>query len=368
LNQALNIAIAGGGIAGLTAALALSKNGHSVTVFERARTFEDIGAGLQLSPNANKVLQSLGLVDAVKEISFEPDILQLANGKSGRVLSTLPIKTMMMKRYGAPYLVVHRGDLQSVLLEAAEVNPLVRTRTGTEITTFSETAEGIVIEQQSFDAMIVADGIHSKLRTQIDPDAKLITDGQIAWRATLPIEYMPSLQNGVTAFLNSGAHLVVYKMGQRPELNLVYVSGSNHPPENNSFGGPAKELINAAMGWKPWPLASIQSTTWHKGRAVMIGDAAHAMTPHAAQGGAMAIEDAAVLADCLQKQSTLEAVFVAFQAQRQPRIAQMSALSKQNRAIYQMGGIKAFGRNVVMPLIPPAILLKQLDWLYGWEG
>jgi salicylate hydroxylase len=368
LNQALNIAIAGGGIAGLTAALAFSKNGHSVTVFERARTFEDIGAGLQLSPNANRVLRGLGLADAVKAISFEPDILQLANGKSGRVLSTLPIKTMMMKRYGAPYLVAHRGDLQTVLLDAANANPLVTIETGTEISKFSETAEGIVTEQQSFDAMIAADGLNSKLRAQIDPDAKVIADGQTAWRATLPFEYMPSFQNGVTAFLNSGAHLVAYKMGQRAELNLVYVSDSDHPPENNSFGGPAKELISSTKGWKAWPLASVQSQTWHKGRVVMIGDAAHAMTPHAAQGGAMAIEDAAVLAVCLQNHAATEAAFQAFKTQRQLRIAKVAALSKQNRAIYQMGGIMALGRDAVMPLIPPTVLLKRLDWLYGWQG
>jgi salicylate hydroxylase len=368
LKQALNIAISGGGIAGLTTALALSKNGHSVTVFERAETLEDIGAGIQLSPNANKVLQSLGLEDAVRAISFEPDTLQLVTGKSGRVLSTLPIKTMMMKRYGAPYLVAHRGDLQTVLLAAANANPLVKIRTGRQIDLFSETAEDIVIERQSFDAMIAADGIKSKLRAQIDPSATVIVDGQTAWRATLPIEYMPSLQNGVTAFLNFGAHLVAYKMGQRPELNLVYVSGGNHPPENNSFDGPAAELIKAAKGWKAWPLASVQCQNWHKGRAVMIGDAAHAMTPHAAQGGAMAIEDAAVLAVCLQKQATIEAAFAAFEATRQPRIAQVSALSRQNRAIYQMGGVMALGRNAVMPLIPPAVLLKRLDWLYGWQG
>jgi salicylate hydroxylase len=364
----LNIAISGGGIAGLMAALALSKNGHSVTVFERARTFEDIGAGLQLSPNANRVLRGLGLADSVRAICFEPEILQLLNGKSGRVLSTLPIKTMMMKRYGAPYLVAHRGDLQTVLLAAANANPLITIETGTEIAKLSETAEGIVTEQQSFDAMIAADGIHSALSAQIDPSATVIVDGQTAWRATLPIEYMPSLQNGVTAFLNSGAHLVAYKMGQRPELNLVYVSGSNQPPVSNLFDGSAKELINAAKGWKAWPLASVQCQNWHKGRAVMIGDAAHAMTPHAAQGGAMAIEDAIALADCIQNNSSIQVAFEVFQALRQPRVARVAALSKQNRAIYQMGGIKAFGRNAVMPYIPPAMLLKRLDWLYGWQG
>jgi salicylate hydroxylase len=368
LKQALNIAISGGGIAGLTTALALSKNGHSITVFERAKTLDDIGAGIQLSPNANRVLRGLGLADSVRAVCFEPDILQLANGKTGRVLSTLPIKTMMMKRYDAPYLVAHRGDLQSVLLAAANANPLITIETGTEIAKLSETAEGIVTEQQSFDAMIAADGIHSALRAQIDPSATVITDGQIAWRATLPIEYMPSLQNGVTAFLNSGAHLVAYKMGQRPELNLVYVSGSDHEPSGNGFGGPAKELINAAKGWKAWPLASVQCHNWHKGCAVIIGDAAHAMTPHAAQGGAMAIEDAIALADCIQNNPSIQIAFEAFQTQRQPRIARVAALSRQNRAIYQMGGIMAFGRNAVTPLLPPERLLQRLDWLYGCDG
>lgn len=361
----LSIAIAGGGIAGLTAALALSENGHSVTVFERANKFEDIGAGIQLSPNANKVLGKLGLFEAVKNISFEPEILQLRNGKTGRILSTLPFKTLMQQYYGAPYLVAHRGDLQSVMLDAAKANPLIHIQTGAMIDRFKSAGESVEIAGKNYDFLVAADGIHSALRAQIDPDAKIITDGQTAWRATLPVGFMPSIQNQVVAFLNSGAHLVAYKMGQRPELNLIYVSNSNQPPEQTGFSGAAQDLIRSAKGWKAWPLASVQSRIWHKGRAVMIGDAAHAMTPHAAQGGAMAIEDGLVLAGCVEKHVTIEAGFTAFQALRQPRIAQVSALSKQNRAIYQMGGVMAFGRNMAMPFIPPKVLLKRLDWLYG---
>ena len=192
----------------------------------------------------------------------------------------------------------------------------------------------------------------------------MVADGQTAWRATLP--WLHDKQQAVSVYMNTGAHLVTYRMGARPVLNLVYVSGNDRPPNARSFGGPARELISAASDWKPWPLASVHSNIWHKSRAVMIGDAAHAMTPHAAQGGAMAIEDAMVLADCIEKHADIEGAFAAYQLQRQPRVARVTALSAQNRAIYQMGGVMALGRNLVTPMIPPSLLLKRLDWLYGW--
>ncbi len=363
MRQALNIAVAGGGIAGLTAALALSKNGHQVTIFERTETFEDIGAGIQLSPNANKVLSALALAGAIKSIGFEPESIQLMDGQTGRLLSLLPFKAMMTERYGAPYTVTYRGDLQRVLLETAIKNPLVKIETGTLINRFNRVPDGIEITGQKYDFLIAADGINSALRAHIDPDAKVFANGQTAWRATLPLSN--STQNAVCVYMNSGAHLVAYKMGQRPELNLVFVSDCKQVPTGAGFGGHSAELIAGAQNWKAWPLASVQSKLWQQGRLLMIGDAAHAMTPHAAQGGAMAIEDAAVLADCVQNSASIEAAFATFQAIRQPRIARVAALSIQNRAIYQMRGMMALGRNAGMFIIPPAILLKRLDWLYG---
>jgi salicylate hydroxylase len=359
------IAVAGGGIAGLTAALALAKNGQSIRVFERAKSLEDIGAGIQLSPNANRVLRAIGLDEAIKAISFEPDILQFFNGKTGRGLKTLAFKAMMERRYGAPYLVAHRGDLQGVLLTAARGNPLITYETGVEICRFTESKDKVAVDGQNFDALIVADGVHSTLRAQIDPDATVALDGQVAWRATLPMDDLST--NAVRVYMNNRAHLVAYKMGHRPVLNMVFVSSRNQPPDANGFDGEAKNLINAATDWKAWPLAPVQCNTWHKGRVIMIGDAAHAMTPHAAQGGAMAIEDAAVLANCLENGASVAEAFEMFGARRQPRIGRVAALSRQNRAIYQMGGIMAFGRNAIMPFIPPSLLLKRLDWLYGWS-
>ena len=362
----LNIAISGAGIAGLTAALALAKNGHWITVFERANAIEDIGAGIQLSPNANQVLSRLGLGAAVKAISFEPEILQLITGKTGAPLSTLPFKKVMFQRYGAPYLVAHRGDLQSVLLEAAKSNLNIQIKTDMLIKRFNDQADGVEIAGKKFDLLIAADGINSALRGHVDPNAKVVADGQTAWRATLPLP--TGNQNAVSVYLNAGAHLVAYQMGARPVLNLVYVSRRDQEPDPQSFGGPARDLINAASDWKAWPLASVQSHVWHKGRAVMIGDAAHAMTPHAAQGGAMGIEDAMVLAECVQNHPATEAAFHTYQALRQPRIARVKALSAQNRSIYQMGGVMALGRNAVMPLLPASLLLNRLDWLYGWTA
>jgi salicylate hydroxylase len=362
----LNIAIVGGGTAGLTAALAFAKNGHEITVFERAKRLEEIGAGIQLSPNANKVLVALGLFEAIKAISFEPETLQLVDGNTGKTLSNLPFKAMMKQRYGAPYLVTYRGDLQSVLLQSAQTNPLIHIQTGTLINRFKELADGVEIADKKFDLLVVADGIGSTLRSDIDPNAEVISARQTAWRATLPIG--SDSQNAVNVYMNAGSHLVTYQMGARPVLNLVFVAKSDRPPSAKGFGEKAGELLKAAKDWKAWPLESVESNTWHKGHAVMIGDAAHAMTPHAAQGGALAIGDAMELANCVNSRPTIEAAFEAYQAARQPRIARVRTLSAQNRAIYQMGGFIALGRNLTMPFIPPSLLLKRLDWLYGWEA
>ena len=368
MRPALNIAISGGGIAGFTAALALAQHSHRVTVFERATALTDIGAGIQLSPNAGKVLSVLGLENAVTAISFEPDILQLVNGKTGQTLSTLPFKSLMQQSYHGAYLVAHRGDLQAVLMAAANQQPHISIQTGIDIRAFEQGLGNVTVAGQKFDLLIAADGINSSLRAHIDPAARNKASVQTAWRATLPIEIAEARQNAVSVYMNAGAHLVAYKMGQRPELNVVFVSESQTPPSAANFGGLAKQLLSAAQNWKAWPLASVHSAVWHKGSALMIGDAAHAMTPHAAQGGAMAIEDALVLANCIATASTVEAALRDFQDKRVPRIEAVRALSAQNRAVYQMGGLMAAGRNLTMPVVPPALLLRRLDWLYGWQA
>jgi salicylate hydroxylase len=378
LRLTLKIAIAGGGIAGLTAAIALAKHGHHVTVFERATKLDDIGAGIQLSPNAGRVLSGLCLESAVRAISFEPEFLHLIDGKTGTLLTSLPFKALMQRRYGAPYLVTHRGDLQMALLEAAKANPNIAVETGIEVPSFQQKPQSVNIAGRDFDALVAADGINSALRGQIDSGAYVSADSQTAWRANLPLNLLPSEPVGKTrqnisvcVYMSRGAHLVAYKMGARPMLNLVYVSNSKQPPTMNGFAGEAKALIGAAQDWKSWPLATVMCSTWHKGRAVMIGDAAHAMTPHVAQGGAMAIEDAAVLATAfsnLEGAHDIARAFDTFSAERIPRVERVRRLSKQNRRIYQMGGIAAIGRAIVTPLLPPERLLQRLDWLYGCDG
>lgn len=374
-------AIVGAGIAGLTAALALARKGVACHILEQAPMLAEVGAGLQLSPNATRVLAGLGLLDRLAERWCEPERIALASGTTLYPLTAVPAGDAARRRWGAPYGVAHRALLQNTLLEAVKGEPLCRLSTGIKIETPADVPQA--------DVTIAADGVWSKLRHAVPGAPRAHYSGNVAWRFLVPeAEAPPTLLDprSVTAFLGPDAHLVAYPLGEARVFNVVAIHQSATPPAagwSADGDAPARQRLHAAFaGWHiglrrliaaardplMWPLYACPDGAWTDGaKLVLIGDAAHAMTPFAAQGAAMAIEDAALLAERLAGARDLSAALLSFEQTRRARIARVRKRGAFNRFAYHARGPAAFARNLVLSLRRPESLAADLDWLYGYR-
>jgi salicylate hydroxylase len=372
----VRIAVAGAGIAGLTAASALAQRGFSVEVFEQAANLAEIGAGIQLSPNAMAALAELG-VSAGLRGTVSPQAIDIRDAVSGRRLARIPLGQTARNRYGAPYCLVHRADLQAALLAAVGRDHRISIRLGVGVEGASDTAQGVSIEaagrRLSADILVAADGVHSRLRQAVfgHPGAQPLP--RHAWRATLPAADVPPAipLDSTVLWLGPGAHLVHYPLRGGAELNVVAIAGGPAlpAPPVAGFAAPAGDLIAAIAGWTSWPLAEVDAALpWTRGRTVLIGDAAHGMPPSAAQGGAQAIEDAWVLARSLAAQpSNPSAALSAYERERRPRVERVVREARRNLTLYNMGGVGRLARNLAIAGLPPRAHLARLNWLYGWK-
>jgi salicylate hydroxylase len=371
----MEIAIAGAGIAGLTAAIALARRGFSATVHERAGALADIGAGIQLAPNAMTVLQRLGLADTLAADTVEPRALIIRDGPSGRALTAIPLLGAARRRYGAPYCVIHRADLQRILSEAANAEPKIRLHLGAEIAGVRQDGNRVTFtlgdETVSADMLIAADGIHSAIRTDA---LALPAAGQPvrhAWRTAIPADDLPAgIERDATGlWLSSHCHLVHYPVRAGNQINLVLVATNARAALGDLLGrlaAPASDLAGVQTDWIGWPLRAIDPAGhWARGRIALIGDAAHAMLPTAAQGGAQAIEDAFVLADCLANTPDRPAAALQrYEKRRKTRVIRIANEAQRNATIYGLGGLAATARNAAIALLPGPMHLHRLDWLY----
>ncbi len=388
--------VAGGGIAGLTVALALAARGLPVHVFERTPEFREIGAGLQLSPNATRLLDRLGVLDDLRPVSVTPEAVVLRDASTLRELARVPLGDFAARRWRAPYLVVHRAGLQNALLTAATRQHGIQISTNCDLHHFSIDQHGIDaevdrasgIEQVSGRMVIGADGVWSALRAKFGGGQAARFAGYVAWRRTFkasdPIVLDLFRELVVSAFLHPGFHLIAYPIRAGSELNVVAFT----PAEDNgaqdwsiaarfddlkqalSAAGPLKALANDEHTWTAWPVHTVDRLpSWASGgRLALIGDAAHAMTPFAAQGAAMAIEDAYTLAEYVARaQGDLDTALGAWQAPRRRRIARVAGRGAFNRFVWHAGGPVAWSRDLALRLRSPARLAADLDWLYGWE-
>lgn len=371
------IMIAGAGIAGLTAALSLARKGFSVSIFDQAVVLSDIGAGLQLSPNATRILETLGLRPALESVWRLPEKVALADGKSLRTLAAVPAGGFALERWGSPYAVLHRGDLQRILLDAVANEPRCRLTLSQRLDSGRPSA--------GHSLLIGADGVWSKTRSHLQGAGKSRFSGNIAWRMTLRQGDLPPVFDiaRVTAFLGSGAHMVAYPLsGGR--FNIVAISKGPALSENWGAEVPDRgELQRAFDGWHPeltallrhapeitrWPLHEVTDGAWQSGgETVLIGDAAHAMMPFAAQGAAMAIEDAFELAHFLASGADRTAALEAFEGHRRKRIARVRSRGAFNRFAYHAAGPFKLGRDLVLSLRKPQSLAEDFDWLYGYRA
>ena len=376
--------IAGAGIAGLTLALTLAKFGATVVVIERNATVQEAGAGLQISPNARKILDRLGLSDVLKRVALEPAALDTYQNGQSRPFFSMEFGPIMEERFGAPYAVMHRADLADALYKAtrrfANIDIIFGVR-GWDVVSHARGVTVVVDEANGqtrttrANAFIGADGVHSQTRRRVlgGPDAQF--GGRVAWRTLVPADSVAGqiAMDRVSVFFSSGHHLVCYPLPHRRQVNLaLFLPGKagDNPARPNLRGRGALSVILAAAGesWTPWPLYTVATSLWHRGNIGLIGDAAHAMVPFQAQGAAMGIEDAATLAPLLAELAEPEAALARYAAIRQERVGRVARLSASNGRIFHMRWPLSVARDTVMRLQGPRAHLKRLGWIYGYDA
>lgn len=374
-------AIIGAGIAGLTVALALARRGISSDIFEQAPELAEVGAGLQISPNASRVLAELGVLDGLTSLWLEPQSIRLISGGSLRELAAVPAGSFARNRWGMPYGVLHRKTLQKALLDAVGTNPLCALHLGTRFQ--SDLPRG----RRMADVIIGADGVWSRIRQTISGAPAPQFSGNVAFRFTIAETEAPSFLDraSVSALLGSSAHMVCYPLKEIGGFNVVAITAGNIAPQAWQ-GQPTQaqqELLQSRFRrWHPaiagllagrhditfWPLFETTPGKWQDGdKTVLIGDAAHAMMPFAAQGAAMAIEDAFELAAFVATRPVAAAIAL-FERHRTPRIARLRQRGAFNHFAYHASGPIRLGRDIVLSLKPPQSLAADLDWIYGYRS
>ena len=387
--------IAGAGIGGLATALALSQAGFEVTPYERADALEAFGAGLQLTPNATRVLRRLGVLEEIRKVATIPDAVRALRGSDDSELMRLPLDDAE-RRWGAPYLAVHRADLQSSLVEAVQRRANVALRLGAAVTGVASDGErisiglkgGPIAMSDSADLLIGADGLHSRVREHLGLGAAGEADftGRVAFRATVDAGLVDPrwLRPAVILRLGPNAHLVHYPLRGGSMVNVVAViestwrGGAHDHPWDGVADRPALEhafarwsaetrkLIEAAANWRAWPLyVRPPIPSFALGRMALVGDAAHPMVPFIAQGAAQAIEDAGALGRIFSQTDDIPAGLIAYSRERVARATRVQVEALKLGKIYHMAGSMAFARDTVMSLLGSRRLGARYDWLYG---
>lgn len=382
----MTIGIIGGGIAGLASAIALAKIGKSVDLYEKAEAFGEVGAGLQIGPNAVSALKQLGVFDALEPLTVAPQNIRIMDGVSGKTLSILPLGDNFEKQFGQPYRVAHRADLLTVLVDKAKQCPNVKIHLASPLARLDIEPDNITCHFTnsniaSHQMLIGADGFRSIVRRSVLNDGPPIFAGHSLYRALIPIENAPNIShiNDVHLWMYPGGHVVHYPVSAGKNLNIVAASEQNwesrdwstpaDPPEVKEYFAKAcydlHRILKIPKGWLKWAAAGHPaSTVWHKHQAVLVGDAIHPTLPYLAQGAAMALEDAVCLASAISKgQSVAE-----FANTRQERTAKIVTTSARQGTVYHLRNPKRLARNIVIRTLSADAQLNRLSWLYNWSA
>lgn len=380
--------VAGGGIAGLAASLGLARAGRGVRLFEQAAAFAEVGAGLQMSPNAVRALQQLGAWDAVEPHCVIPTEIHLRDGLTGARLQRIRLGKDFETRFGAPYRVTHRADLLGGLRATARSVPAISLENGARVTSALTHPDGAELRLEADRhelgaAVIAADGIRSAIRSVLHPGTGLVDHGYIFYRTLLPMDQVPPAiaVDAVTLWLLPGAHVVHYAVSNWKQFNVVAVVEGRS--EEKDWSSPAKsgevqqafrtaagalqDMVAAPPQWFTWRGADIGPLpSWSTGNIALAGDAAHATLPYLAQGAAMALEDAAVLSHCVIRSTLPSEALSEFCRRRQPRATRVQTESRRLGRIYHAGAALRLARNGALRLMPEAVFLNRLAWLYRW--
>jgi salicylate hydroxylase len=375
------VAIAGASVAGLSAAIALTLAGFPVEIFEREQNPQAIGAGIQIGPNATRIMESWKL--SVLGASFEPEAIELRNARSGALLNKVPLRPAARTRYGAPYITLLRKDLLTALLDrAGELG--IPIRYACPVTEAAKTPDGLDVTAggRTFTAgaLIGADGINSSVRKLARCGSAPFSARAVAWRGILPITSAPpEIRSNIVLWMASGGHFVHYPVSGGSALNGVLVLDGDYNRAGDSWAGSQKppildrasnwaefprQVLGLTNAWQPWPLYGVEKWEGGVGRIQTIGDAWHAMRPYLASGGVMAIEDAAALASCLDG-AKIENGLKKFREKRGPRVWQVAERSALMGRIYHCPQPFDAVRDLAIKHAPPSSLLERNDWLYG---
>jgi salicylate hydroxylase len=386
------ILVAGGGIGGLASAMGLARKGFDVVVLEKATTLGEIGAGIQLGPNAFHCFDMLGIGEAARAMAVYIDQLRLMDAISGQEIAHVPLAEPFRRRFGNPYAVVHRGDLHGVFLRACRDDPRISLRTASEVTGYEQDGASVTARLASGEtvrgaALIGADGLWSNIRRQLVGDGPPRVSGHTTYRSVIPTERMPvDLRwNAATLWAGPKCHIVHYPLSGWKFFNLV-VTYHNDAPEPVA-GQPVDEeevrvgfrhvheqaqgLITIGSNWKKWVLCDRDPVeNWVDGRVAVLGDAAHPMMQYFAQGACMAMEDAVCLAHCASENPGR--IETALERYRQLRVLRTARVQLQSRAIgehiYHPAGAHAALRNAILSAKSAEDFYDDLAWLYGGTG
>lgn len=383
----LPIAIAGGGIGGLAAALALSQRGFRVEVFEQAAEFKEIGAGIQLGPNVFKMFDRLGVTEMISRRAVFPDNLVVMDSITGETVLAVPVQGGFRERFRHPYALIHRADLHNVFLEACKSVPGITLIAGRKVTEFDDRGDSVEIETDTgvhheASALIGADGLWSMVREKMVADGPPRVSGHIAYRAVLPIGEVPEhlRLNNMTLWAGPKNHLVHYPLRGFELFNLVAVFHSDRYVEGwDSRGDPeelhrrfeavvpdVKTMLEKVNAWRMWVLCDREpSREWSKGRVTVLGDAAHPTLQYLAQGAGMAIEDAVVLAEEVSaSEADFARAFRQYQDRRCLRTGRVQLTARLYGEFYHAAGASREIRNQYLRERSGEQTREGMAWLY----
>ncbi len=389
------ILIAGAGIGGLTAALALGRLGYRIVIAEQADSLGEAGAGIQLSPNATRILNALDVGPRLKDRAVVPDGLSVRDARSGSEIVFMTLGHGAQFRYGAPYWMLHRGDLQAGLLEAVAEQPDITIKLGTKLDDFAVHTHGVtaqlrtanLVNEERAIGLVGADGLWSVTRAHLGDKTRPRFRDRTAWRATVPAAEVPDqFRRPVTwLWLGKYAHLVHYPVRGGTLINIVAIvhdrwnePGWSAPGSRdellrrftrNDWAQNARDLLALPDNWLKWALFDRDDTGFPgQGPVTLLGDAAHPMLPFLAQGAAMAIEDAAVLTRCLGSGNNDPAMAMRqYEASRKKRVHRVQSGARANSRNYHLSGPSVIARNLAMRWLGGERLRARYDWIYDWR-
>jgi salicylate hydroxylase len=384
-----SVLVAGGGIGGLAAALALAQQGFEVKVLEQASQIGEIGAGMQLGPNAFHAFDALGVGEQARSRAVYTDYMVMHDALDEYQVGHIPTGAAFRKRFGNPYAVIHRVDAHTALLEGVKAQGQVELHTNTAVQTIEQDDEHVsVIDQHGQrhqgHALVAADGVKSVVRAQLVGDPHRVT-GHVVYRAVVDkADFPPELQwNAASIWVGPNCHLVHYPLRGGVQYNVVVTFHSREVEEWGVTEGSveevqsyfkdicpkARQLIELPMRWKRWATADRDPVSqWTYGRTTLLGDAAHPTTQYLAQGAGMAIEDAVTLREALKAHGNdVHQGFDLYQRSRITRTARIVLASREMGRIYHAKGVERLVRNDLWRGRTPERFYDAMEWLYGWR-